>query len=58
MSMAERFWWLLTGLAVLWYLTVTVYVALRGAADIRRMLARLEQERAAGDDSQRPSISD
>ena len=46
MSIAERFWWLLTGLAVLWYLTVTVYVSLRGAADIRRMLARLEQERA------------
>jgi hypothetical protein len=28
-----------------WYLTVTVYVAIRGAIDIRQMLARLEAKR-------------
>jgi hypothetical protein len=45
MSLAERFWWLLTGLCVVWYATITVYVSLRGALDICRMLARLENER-------------
>ena len=44
MSLAERFWWLLTGLCVVWYLTVTVYVSIRGAFDIRHMLARLQQD--------------
>jgi hypothetical protein len=46
MSLAERFWWLLTILAVGWYLTVTVYVAIRGAFDIRQMLARLESQQS------------
>ena len=26
---------------VVWYLTITVYVAIRGSADIKNMLARL-----------------
>jgi hypothetical protein len=47
--MAERFWWLLTMSAVGWYLTVTIYVAIRGALDIRQMLARLESETGRGD---------
>jgi len=46
MSIAERFWWLLTMAAVGWYLSVTVYVAIRGAMDIRGMLARLQQQHA------------
>jgi hypothetical protein len=46
MNLAERFWWLLTILAVGWYLTVTVYVAIRGALDIRRMLVRFEAQRS------------
>ena len=51
MSVAERFWWLLTWICVVWYLTVTGYVAVRGAADIRSMLARLEeQKRKEGQD--------
>lgn len=37
------FWFLLTALAVLWYSSVTIYVAIRGAADIRRMLKRLQE---------------
>jgi hypothetical protein len=45
MNLAERIWWLLTMAAVLWYLTVTVYVSIRGALDIRNMLARLEEQR-------------
>lgn len=46
MSLAERFWWLLTGAAVIWYLTITVYVSIRGAWDIRQMLVRLQQGRS------------
>ena len=40
--MAEHpFWWLLTMACVVWYSTITVYVAIRGAADIKEMLKRL-----------------
>ena len=35
------FWWLMTMACVVWYSTVTVYVAIKGVADIRNMLARL-----------------
>ena len=35
------FWWLLTMTCVVWYLTITVYVAIKGVADIKEMLARL-----------------
>jgi hypothetical protein len=35
------FWWLLTMACIVWYLTITVYVAIKGAADIKNMLARL-----------------
>ena len=35
------FWFLIVMACVVWYSTVTVYVAIKGAADIKRMLARL-----------------
>jgi len=35
------FWWLITMACLAWYSTVTVYVAIKGIADIRNMLARL-----------------
>lgn len=38
------FWWLLTMFSLGWYLTVTVYIAIRGAQDIRQMLARLKPD--------------
>ncbi|MCI0428493.1 MAG: hypothetical protein L0Z46_10805 [Nitrospiraceae bacterium] len=38
-------WWLLTVACVAWYSTVTVYVAIKGVADIRNMLARLAVHR-------------
>ena len=44
MRIEEMFWWLLTLAAVGWYLTFTVYVAVRGALDIRQMLRRLEEQ--------------
>jgi len=38
----ERFaWWLLTMACVTWYSTITIYVAIKGVADIREMLTRL-----------------
>ena len=45
MKLAEQFWWLLTMASVAWYATVTVYVSIRGAFDIRSMLRRLEEQR-------------
>jgi hypothetical protein len=47
MNLPERFWWLLTIFAVGWYLTVTIYVTIRGALDIRQMLVRLEAQRSS-----------
>ena len=35
------FWWLVTIACLVWYSTVTVYVAIKGVFDIRRMLAAL-----------------
>lgn len=44
------FWWLLTAAVVVWYSSVTVYVAVRGSVDIKQMLQRLRatHEAAAG----------
>jgi len=39
------FWWALSMACVVWYSTVTVYVAIKGASDIRNMLARLGKNR-------------
>ena len=37
----KTFWFLVTMACVIWYSTITVYVAIKGATDIRGMLARL-----------------
>ena len=39
------FWWLLTAACVTWYSTITIYVAIKGAKDIKNMLARLDATR-------------
>ncbi len=39
------FWWLLTVAVLIWYSTITVYVAVRGALDIKHMLKRLGEAR-------------
>ena len=36
------FWWIVTAACVVWYSTITVYVAFKGAKDIKNMLARLD----------------
>jgi len=38
-------WILLTAAVILWYSTVTIYVAVRGIKDIRGMLQRLGRQR-------------
>jgi hypothetical protein len=38
------FWWLLSISCVVWYTTITIYVAVKGYSDIRNMLRRLENE--------------
>ena len=35
------FWFLLSAACVIWYSTITVYVAIKGVSDIREMLAAL-----------------
>lgn len=40
--MLEAFWWLLTMACVVWYTTITVYIAVQGLRDIRGMLGRLK----------------
>jgi hypothetical protein len=40
--MSARFiWWLLTWACVVWYCTLTFYVAFKGFSDITRMLKKL-----------------
>jgi hypothetical protein len=36
------FWLILTAAALLWYSSVTIYVFIKGARDIREMLSRLK----------------
>jgi hypothetical protein len=45
------FWALLTIACVVWYSTITVYVAIRGALDIKHMLKRLAEQESGGGDS-------
>ena len=35
------FWWGMTMACVAWYCTITVYVAIKGATDIKEMLTKL-----------------
>ncbi len=44
---AHFFWWLLTMACVVWYSTITIYVALKGFVDIKEMLKRIEKKQAA-----------
>jgi len=39
----EWFWLLLVLACLLWYSTVTIYVSIKGFADIKTMLRRLSQ---------------
>ena len=39
--MKHWFWWTMTAACVVWYSTITVYVAIKGVSDIKNMLRRL-----------------
>jgi hypothetical protein len=39
---AHPIWLVLVAICVVWYSTITVYVAIRGVVDIRTMLGRLQ----------------
>ena len=41
--MSRFFWWLLVWACVIWYSTLTLYVAVKGMDDIKRMLAQLKR---------------
>ncbi len=38
------FWFLLTLCALVWYVTVMLYVAIKGVGDIRSMLSRVRED--------------
>ena len=40
----KLFWLVLTGAAMLWYTSVTIYVAFKGIGDIREMLRNLKDD--------------
>jgi hypothetical protein len=46
------FWLLATAACVIWYCTITVYVAIRGAYDIKGMLERLKEDSEATVDTE------
>jgi hypothetical protein len=41
MLKSHWFWGTITLICLIWYSTVTIYVAIKGAADIRNMLRKL-----------------
>ena len=41
------FWGLLLAACLVWYSTVTIYVAIRGVLDIKHMLGRLKEQAGA-----------
>jgi len=40
----HSFWGLLTLAVLVWYSTITIYVGIRGAFDIRQMLRKLKRD--------------
>ncbi|MCK6447449.1 MAG: hypothetical protein L6Q99_13750 [Planctomycetes bacterium] len=40
-TLGHGFWWCVAAFCIVWYSTVTIWVAVKGATDIRAMLARL-----------------
>ena len=42
--MARYFWLMMTIAVLVWYSTITIYVAIRGSLDVKQMLKRLRQK--------------
>ncbi len=47
----KTFWFVLTILALIWYIFVTAYVGFKGIADIKQMLKRLEAQKIEDDEN-------
>lgn len=43
-EIAKMFWLVLTVVALIWYTSVTVYVAFKGVGDIKEMLRNLKDD--------------
>jgi len=43
------FWWLFNMACVVWYGTITIYVAVRGVFEVRQMLVRLAEDQPSED---------
>ena len=50
---AVNFWWVMTMAVMVWFSTITLYVAVRGAFDIKHMLARLKETKDRADEQQK-----
>lgn len=50
MTHGHSLWFWLVWACVIWYSTVTVYVAVKGTLDIRQMLHNLKQDQPPQDD--------
>jgi len=44
-------WWFLTVACVVWYSTVTIYVAIKGVSDVKQMLANLGKQGGDSDET-------
>ena len=44
------FWLVLTAACVIWYSTITIYVAVKGVKDIKSMLRRLKDQSEGNSD--------
>ncbi len=53
MPTPAEFWWGVSMACLVWFSTVTVYVAVRGAFDIRHMFERLKRTRELEDEEAR-----
>jgi hypothetical protein len=45
---AKWFWFIIIMAVLLWYSTITIYVAIRGSIDIKHMLRRLAERENRG----------
>jgi hypothetical protein len=44
--MAVNFWYIVMIAVLVWYSTITIYVAIRGSFDVKQMLANLKKDHA------------
>jgi hypothetical protein len=45
------FWWSVTAAVIVWYSTITIYVAVKGTIDIKHMFASLRARASSTDEN-------